>query len=52
MPKESISAAPILDRDDNIIGITLKYKGSPSENYVLLEVYCDHNSDLRWDEIN
>ena len=40
----------ITDRDENIIGITLKYIGSPSREYLELHVYCNREMDLEWDE--
>ena len=50
-PELALSATEILDREGkNAIGLTIKYEGSPSGDYVLLDIYCDHGIDFWWDE--
>ncbi len=38
----------ITDRDNNPIGITIKYTGEP--DYVIINVYCNRNEFFQWDE--
>ena len=39
----------LTDRDDNVIGIALKYVGSPSGDYFLMHLYCNRNDlELDW----
>ena len=39
----------ITDRDGNQIGITITYTGSDTEDYTVINVYCNHNELLKWD---
>ena len=48
---EVIQVETITDRDENVIGLSMSYKGSPSGDYVLFHIYCDHDrTELQWDK--
>ena len=39
-----------MDRDLNIIGLSMSYIGSPSKDFLLMHIYCDDmRTDLQWD---
>lgn len=42
---ESIQVEGITDRDLNIIGLSMSYLGSPSKDYLLIHIYCDHEQE-------
>ena len=45
-----IKVEGILDRDLNMIGLAMSYTGSPSGEYLLIHMYCDHDrTELGWD---
>lgn len=48
-PSSTIEPTSILDGDLNIIGIQIKYAGSPTGSYVLLKIYCDLANEFSWD---
>ena len=48
--KEVIQVEGIMDRDLNIIGLSMSYIGSPSKDFLLMHIYCDDTrTDLQWD---
>ena len=42
---EVIKVESITDRDLNIIGLSMSYTGSPSKDYLLMHIYCNHYQD-------